>query len=168
MADSSKSKTTQVSGKQVASLSEAAKVLNGLSRQEINFLILQLLEIEKIDIPQVIAIYSEHLQDYKHKAQSDIRKLAEAGLHLSEKEIKKIKSIKADDKRVLHTAFAHTLLSAGYRGTLFHDKLSQHVDMSIVDKKWYDDCWRLDTVNDLASTDSETTTDTLKSAKEPS
>lgn len=127
-------------------LTSALTVFKELDKREVNYLILHLLHEEKIDIPMLVNKYTEYLTNFKHDAQRDIRNLAEAGLELGQQNIKKISSVKSDNKKQLHTALAHTLLTAGFRGTKFNEELSKYVDMSIVDQDWYENCWQLKTI----------------------
>lgn len=101
-----------------------------------------------IDLAPAMEIYAQHLTEYKRNASIDMQKLSDAGLDLAEKEIKKIPSIERLNTRQLKTAQAQTLLSVhtGYADTQFTKKLKKYVDMSIVDKKWYEQCWQLKTV----------------------
>lgn len=130
----------------MSDLKNALDAFEKLDPQEVNYLLKAMLRQEKVDIPQLISAYAEHLANFKHDAQTDIQKLAEAGLTLADKEIKSIGSIKSLSKRQLHTALAHTLLQAGYRGTVYNEKLSAKIDQSIVDKSWYEHNWQLKTV----------------------
>lgn len=130
-------------------LSKALEAFKKLDKNEVNFLLRRLLAEEKVDIPALITSYAQYLADFRHAAQNDIRKLAEAGLELGTKEIKKIPTIKnpkSHDKKGLYTALAHTLLAAGYRDTAFNKKLSETLDMSIVGVDWYNHSWALETI----------------------
>jgi hypothetical protein len=155
------SETASVGGNQVDKYSVALEAFGKLEHHEITWLLRELLLQEKLDIPRLITLHAEYLQDFKHKAQNDIRKLAEAGLTLGEQKIKSINyrgTGERKSKTQLYYALANTLLTAGYRGTKFNDELRKYVDMSIVDKDWYDDFWRLETVTDLQLKDPEADT----------
>jgi hypothetical protein len=128
---------------------EAMRSISPEDRQMVMF---KLLENDDIDIPQLIGIYSKYLLDFKRKAKSDIRKLSQAGLTILEKPIKKISQIKSDDKRKLHTALANVLIEGqGYFGTQYQEEMKKHIDMSEVDMDWYNDCWKLETVENKSN-----------------
>lgn len=133
---------------------ETLNKMRSLSPKYRNFVIESLMHTEDIDIPQLITVYSNYLKDYKQKSRNDIRKLSQAGMSLLEKPIKKIKDIKNDHTRNLHTAFANTIISGGgYFGSEYHNELLKHIDMKDVDIKWYEDCWKLETINVLEKKD---------------
>lgn len=129
-------------------LSDALEAFKKLNNAEANYVLKALLHEEKINIPQLVSAYATYLQDFKHDAENDIRNLAEAGLTLARKEIKKIPSMKPDNTRQLYTALAHTLLQAGFRETKYNEELSAKIDMSIVNQDWYEDSWKLKTIKE--------------------
>jgi hypothetical protein len=119
-----------------------------------NKVLLELLDAGTIDLAAALAVYARHLTVYKQNAQQDMQVLARAGIDLADKEIRAIPSLKTLSTKQLKTAQAHTLLSVGsYEGTKHGDELKQKVDISIVDKDWYEQYWSLKTVsNDKPTT----------------
>lgn len=130
----------------MSKLEIALEAFENLKKHEVDSVLMVLLEQEKVDIPRLIAVYAQFLQQFRHNAMNDIRTLSEAGVELAQKEIRKISSIKSEQKRQLYTALANTLLAEGRRATKFNDELGKFVDMSIVDKSWYEGTWQLRTV----------------------
>lgn len=129
-------------------LNNAKEAFEKLDNEEIHSLLLTLLEGEKIDIPILISTYSDYLARFKNNAINDMRKLAEAGLTLSEKQIKKIPSMKNKNKKSLYSALAMIMLQAGYKNTDFNKELSKYIDVLDIDKQWFKDSWQLKTEKD--------------------
>lgn len=129
-------------------LNNAKEAFEKLDKTEIYLLLLSLLDEEKIDIPALISTYSDYLARFKNNAINDIRKLAEAGLTLSEKQIKKIPSMKNKNKKDLYSVLAMIMLQAGYKNTDFNKELSKYIDVSDIDKQWFEHSWQLKTEKD--------------------
>lgn len=130
-------------------VNDTIEFMKGLSESERHQVIIRLLDDEYLDIPTLVSIHAGKLQEFKHKAQNDIRKLSQAGLTLLQHDIKKIKSIKSENKRHLHMALAKTLIDGrGYLDTEFQKKLLEDIDMTGVDMDWYKECWQLETIKE--------------------
>lgn len=131
-------------------MTEAIEVLDAMKRLSNNeklWVINQLVVGEDLSLLGIIHAEAERLEKFRKKARNDIRKLAEAGMYLGEKQIKKIPTLKEKRERQLQAALARTLLSTGIReGTKSGEKIKATVDFTEIDEKWYQDCWALESV----------------------
>lgn len=104
--------------------------------------LLTLMDEGTIDIMSAVAVFGTHLEQFKAKATHDLQRVSEAGLHLAEKEIKKIPAIKSDNKRGLAVAMARSLLTFGYIQTEHGDELREIVSRFKINEDWYRQCWK--------------------------
>jgi len=124
---------------------EVVDIVQGLDGKEISLLMQILLAEDKINVPELVVKHVEKLEKFKEDAMHDIRMLSVAGLDLSEPFIKKIDSIKSEQKRSVALAQAKILMDAGgYKGTVHGENLENSIDTSSLDGDgWFERSWAL-------------------------
>lgn len=126
------------------SMKTAVKAFEAMSPEYRRATLLQLLHDETINILEAVSSFGTYLEEYKADSRNDMRVMSEAGLSLAEKEIKKIPSVKSDNRRQLMIAQTHSLLDGGgFHTTPYAEKIRSYADLSEVDAKWYEGSWKL-------------------------
>lgn len=126
----------------VMRLSDEIKSLDTYDRMR---LLQEILKDESVSITELLVTKIAKLEDFKHKAQRDIPKIAEAGLELGEKEMRKVTGIGGYTRKktdAFKLAMVKCLVDAGgYGSTTYGDQIAA-TDFSSVDKDWYEWGWK--------------------------
>lgn len=132
------------------SVQKALDLMKRLSEEEKLYVINRLVATEDMSLLTVIYAETKRLELYRQRSREDIRKLAEAGLYLGNKQIKKIPSIKEKRERQLQAALTRTLLATGIRnGTKSSKEIDANIDFSEINEEWYRECWALESVKEV-------------------
>lgn len=99
-----------------------------------------------VDIGSLLVMYISNLQEERDAAAQDIVKVADAGVALSEKTVKRVAGVKGNTKSLtpgMELAFVRCLLEAGaYERSPFGAELRGSIDVSGMDEDWYKWAWQ--------------------------
>lgn len=125
-------------------MQKAIKAFEEMSPEYRRATLLKMLHDQTINMADAIKSYGTYLEQYKKDAMHDIYKLSVCGLDLAADKIKRIPKMADTPARAVAIAQSESLLNAGgYSGSKFGDELRSYVDISKMDKKWYEQCWAL-------------------------
>lgn len=131
---------------------ELINQIKSLSTDDRNTVLVKLLEDDEVSAVEILVAKIYRLEDFSRKARRDIPKIAEAGLELGEKEMRKVTGIGGYTRKktdAFKLAMVKCLVDAGgYRSTVYGDKIAG-TDFSAIDKDWYDWSWKPETYEEL-------------------
>lgn len=117
-------------------------------------LLQEIIKDERISVTELLVAKVANLEDFKRKAKRDIPKIAEAGLELGEKEMRKVTGIGGYTRKKTDSfklAMVKCLIDAGgYKGTKYGDEIAA-ADYSSIDEDWYDWSWKPSTIEEQHS-----------------
>jgi hypothetical protein len=130
-----------------------AKSIRSLDANERMRLLLEIIEDENVSITELVVAKTLQLEDFKKKAIRDMPRIAEAGLELGEKEMRKVTGIKGRTRKKTDTfnlAMVKCLIDArGYYGTEYGKQIAS-VDFSSIDTDWYEQSWQPQTYKEAS------------------
>ena len=127
---------------EVYEIAQKIKSMNTESRQ---ILLNEIFADEKVSATELLVAKIYSLEHYKTNAKNDIRKIAEAGMELGEREMRRVLKTKENTRKKtddFYLAMVRCLLDAGaYRNTEYAKQLEAS-DYSSIDTEWYEWSWK--------------------------
>jgi hypothetical protein len=125
-----------------------------LSRDERIYLMREILKDDSISITDALVAQISNLEQFKRDAKHDIVKVAEAGMELGEREMRRLTKIKGNTRKKTDTFYMsmiRCLLDAGaYKGTEYGKQI-EGADFSTIDEDWYGWAWKPKTTREKIS-----------------
>lgn len=129
-----------------------ADKIKDMSTSDRQYLLREIFTDEKVSVTELLVARIHSLEQFKVDAKEDIRKIAEAGMELGEREMRRVFKTRGNTRKKtdgFYIAMVRCLLDAGaYRSTEYAKELEAR-DFSSIDRDWYEWNWQPKTTLEL-------------------